>query len=504
GTCSKQERLVQKNLNSHHPHYQPSPRPLWIILLCCLPSEPPSPSQSRKRCPTETWTEEVERLCPRCQTIRDAPSLVPGRAPAAANSNTRFDAGVSPAKPAAVAKRNWFVGDRHLHPVGRPAHTDRGAGQSSSSSGGHRHHVASSSSRSGRQQPPQKETRPRRDTAGPRPQDSTANLRPSPLRVAQTESSQVPPSLERINDSNSNNSNDSSTVKPTKKKRKVGRSAVEGMSNPPMSVLVEDVEKTWGSGSGSSSSSTPSTATSEQAPYTPYTPELPLDELFEEVELMWQRGVEPPSRLQEPQQKRQGRGGGIPPDDFPAKRPVRDEVDSWPLRKRFGALRVERGPRGRKECVNVRGEQLADDGWFESCSCEDDAVQNADRSYAVTQESAALVRPFSLPTCAEKCRQRLDAKIQDRRKLGDESRTCSAHRAMAVVVSAARVWHVIRPEQWPDQNQTEQNGPDQTRPADLRQTGATVAIFWAARENAPAGAAPSIPHANSVVTGSDD
>ncbi|KAF6813609.1 hypothetical protein CSOJ01_04493 [Colletotrichum sojae] len=118
GTCSKQERLVQKNLNSHHPHDQPSPRPLWMILLCCLPSEPPSPSQSRKRCLTETWTEEVERLCPRCQTIRDAPSLVPGRAPAAANSNTRNDAGGSPAKPAAVAKRNGFVGDRNLHPTG--------------------------------------------------------------------------------------------------------------------------------------------------------------------------------------------------------------------------------------------------------------------------------------------------------------------------------------------------------------------------------------------------
>ncbi|KAF6836845.1 hypothetical protein CPLU01_03426 [Colletotrichum plurivorum] len=109
GTCSKQERLVQKNLKSHHPHYQQSPRPLWMILLCCLPSEPPSPSQSRKRCPTETWTEEVERLCPRCQTIRDAPSLVPGRAPAAANSNTRFDAGGSPAKPAAVVKRNGHL-----------------------------------------------------------------------------------------------------------------------------------------------------------------------------------------------------------------------------------------------------------------------------------------------------------------------------------------------------------------------------------------------------------
>ncbi|KAH0423808.1 hypothetical protein CcaCcLH18_11925 [Colletotrichum camelliae] len=125
----------------------------------------------------------------------------------------------------------------------------------------------------------QDQPRPTR-TQYPKRPESTPSARPAPLRVSNTKQNQ---DLSRSKRSYS---------------RKPGRSAVAALENPPLSAVIEDVEKAWNDAcqgpAGSSAAASPSRKPlREELPPltspTPYSPELPIDDLIDEVELLWRR-----------------------------------------------------------------------------------------------------------------------------------------------------------------------------------------------------------------------
>ncbi|KAJ0345735.1 hypothetical protein COL26b_005113 [Colletotrichum chrysophilum] len=106
--------------------------------------------------------------------------------------------------------------------------------------------------------------------------DSTSSGRPDPLRVSKTKQNQ---DLSRSKRSYS---------------RKPGRSAVAASENPPLSAVIEDGEKAWNDacpdgGSAARTARKPSQELSQLTSPSSYSPELPIDDLIDEVELLWRR-----------------------------------------------------------------------------------------------------------------------------------------------------------------------------------------------------------------------
>ncbi|KAF5515623.1 hypothetical protein CGCS363_v000977 [Colletotrichum siamense] len=108
--------------------------------------------------------------------------------------------------------------------------------------------------------------------------NSTSSGRPAPLRVSKTKQNQDVSKPKR------NNS------------RKPGRSAVGTLENPPLSAVMEDVEKAWNDacpdgGSAARTARKPSQEVPQLTSPSSYSPELPIDDLIDEVELLWRRAA---------------------------------------------------------------------------------------------------------------------------------------------------------------------------------------------------------------------
>ncbi|KAI8227525.1 hypothetical protein K4K56_012451 [Colletotrichum sp. SAR 10_98] len=106
--------------------------------------------------------------------------------------------------------------------------------------------------------------------------NSTSSGRPAPLRVSKTKQNQDLSKPKR------NNS------------RKPGQSAVGTLENPPLSAVMEDVEKAWNDacpdgGSAARTARKPSQEVPQLTSPSSYSPELPIDDLIDEVELLWRR-----------------------------------------------------------------------------------------------------------------------------------------------------------------------------------------------------------------------
>nr|XP_036585244.1 uncharacterized protein CTRU02_04704 [Colletotrichum truncatum]KAF6795141.1 hypothetical protein CTRU02_04704 [Colletotrichum truncatum] len=289
--CERQKQLYQL-YRKEHIHGKQRQRS-WLSLLCmpCFGPEPrpPTPPPLRRECRLEDVLIESDSKCPRCLLLEDQEAAVDRRHRYAYNAYLR------------KATSSGYQIKGRLSANGRSAEhltmTPR-SGQGKSPPGFRSRHevVANSTSLQvpektyqpyrpdadrgtnyaalRRSRPPSRDFVPYSDhqaaeeSPALKSRDSTSHLRPAPLQVSNTKQNKDP-SLRK-----------KGTQKPS-------RSAIAGLQNAPLSALIEDVEKTW-------SRAPPALSSPWQQPTTmvhvSYTPELPVEELMDEVELMWQIG----------------------------------------------------------------------------------------------------------------------------------------------------------------------------------------------------------------------
>ncbi|GKT55335.1 hypothetical protein ColTof4_07798 [Colletotrichum tofieldiae] len=290
-------------------------RSSWLVLICpCFSLFYTSPR--KEKCRLKPILEPLNGKCPRC---------FQEEADAAVFSGLGVDSPARPEDAAVVAsRRQGFIGDKHLHAEGRLGSHDA-YGATGSRRNPHRDYSRSSRGRrdgtdptktgaaveAGLDRPPlwvnaryeeaARQARIRREQRnaqnhehyprhaqrapvyhdrdqtrdqGPsgsmpglgesaynqpgQPRDSTAHLVPRPLQI----------------------SNAKQNREMAKRARANGRSTARARKSPPLSVVLED-RSSWGYQGNTAGSSDPHTVCPES------TPGLPLDELIEEVELLW-------------------------------------------------------------------------------------------------------------------------------------------------------------------------------------------------------------------------
>ncbi|KAF9879100.1 hypothetical protein CkaCkLH20_03333 [Colletotrichum karsti] len=280
---------------------------LHFFFFCCFPAVYSSPTRTPPPTARNCWLEdvavEVDGVCPRCRLWRAQERAVVDR-------RHRYDeheparrrrAGVGAfADPSCGQEREGDVRMRDAERYGESGRRSRrGYRQedveriqaperayrpyrAEEPRGRHDGDTMRSPRRPGRDfvpyvDPPAPVVAPSSRTTQLRNQDSTSHFQPAPLQVSNVKQNQ---------DFTKNRSKSNNQDAP----RRTGRSAIGGLQNPPMSVLVEDVEKTWSrdppaaatAGTASSSRHAPTMSPA------PYTPDLPVEELIDEVELLWQ------------------------------------------------------------------------------------------------------------------------------------------------------------------------------------------------------------------------
>ncbi|KAL0939261.1 uncharacterized protein CTRU02_205871 [Colletotrichum truncatum] len=253
--CERQKQLYQL-YRKEHIHGKQRQRS-WLSLLCmpCFGPEPrpPTPPPLRRECRLEDVLIESDSKCPRCLLLEDQEAAVDRR--------HRSGQGKSPpgfrSRHEVVANSTSLQVPEKTYQPYRPD-ADRGTNYAALR----------------RSRPPSRDFVPYSDhqaaeeSPALKSRDSTSHLRPAPLQVSNTKQNKDP-SLRK-----------KGTQKPS-------RSAIAGLQNAPLSALIEDVEKTW-------SRAPPALSSPWQQPTTmvhvSYTPELPVEELMDEVELMWQIG----------------------------------------------------------------------------------------------------------------------------------------------------------------------------------------------------------------------
>ncbi|KAJ0269675.1 hypothetical protein Brms1b_001063 [Colletotrichum noveboracense] len=317
--CPHQKRLsqlrLQERLDAHRRQ-----RSSWLLCIFCFliaPEPRPRTPEPRRECPLQDVRVEVDDRCPQCRLL-DAQAAAVGRRDRyeydymARRCRVKGEVQVSQmnavadpvsaqvvdiAVPMDEAERRegtrgragWREHDARIREPERTymAYRPEGRRDTDPSAGSRRPNrgrdfvpyvdsgYASSSSSS---ELPQTSRDPSRltQTQHVKSPDSTSSGRPDPLRVSKTKQNQ---DLSRSKRSYS---------------RKPGRSAVAALENPPLSAVIEDVEKAWNDacpdgGSAARTARKPSQELSQLNSPSSYSPELPIDDLIDEVELLWRR-----------------------------------------------------------------------------------------------------------------------------------------------------------------------------------------------------------------------
>ncbi|KAF4428041.1 hypothetical protein CFRS1_v010020 [Colletotrichum fructicola] len=303
--CPHQKRLsqlrLQERLDAHRRQ-----RSSWLLCIFCFliaPEPRPRTPEPRRECPLQDVRVEVDGRCPQCRLL-DAQAAAVGRRDRyeydymARRYRVRGEVQVVDiAVPMDEAERRegtrgragWREHDARIREPERTymAYRPEGRRDTDPSAGSRRPNrgrdfvpyvdsgYASSSSSS---ELPQTSRDPSRltQTQHVKSPDSTSSGRPDPLRVSKTKQNQ---DLSRSKRSYS---------------RKPGRSAVAALENPPLSAVIEDVEKAWNDacpdgGSAARTARKPSQELSQLTSPSSYSPELPIDDLIDEVELLWRR-----------------------------------------------------------------------------------------------------------------------------------------------------------------------------------------------------------------------
>ncbi|KAI8244291.1 hypothetical protein K4K53_003157 [Colletotrichum sp. SAR 10_77] len=228
--CPHQKRLsqlrLQERLDAHRRQ-----RSSWLLCIFCFliaPEPRPRTPEPRRECPLQDVRVEVDGRCPQCRLL-DAQAAAVGR-----RDRYEYDY---------TARRCRVRGEEEVSQMNAVADLD-----------------------------PSRLT-PTQHVKSP---DSTSSGRPAPLQVSKTKQNQDLSKPKR------NNS------------RKPGRSAVGTLENPPLSAVMEDVEKAWNDacpdgGSAARTARKPSQEVPQLTSPSSYSPELPIDDLIDEVELLWRR-----------------------------------------------------------------------------------------------------------------------------------------------------------------------------------------------------------------------
>ncbi|KAL3306792.1 hypothetical protein RB213_010925 [Colletotrichum asianum] len=317
--CPQQKRLsqlrLQERLDAHRRQ-----RSSWLLCIFCFliaPEPRPRTPEPRRECPLQDVRVEVDGRCPQCRLL-DAQAAAVGRRDRyeydymARRCRVRGEEEVSQMNAVADlvsaqvvdlavpmdeterregtrGRAGWREHGARIRepektympyrPEGRQ-NTDDSAGSRRPSRG--RDFVpyvdsgyASSSGSSELPQTPRDPSRPTQ-TQHVKSPNSTSSGRPAPLRVSKTKQNQ-------------------DLSKPKRNySRKPGRSAVAALEKPPLSAVMEDVERAWinacpDGGSAASTARKPSQDVPQLTSPTTYSPELPIDDLIDEVELLWRR-----------------------------------------------------------------------------------------------------------------------------------------------------------------------------------------------------------------------
>ncbi|KAF3804796.1 hypothetical protein GCG54_00004065 [Colletotrichum gloeosporioides] len=228
--CPHQKRLsqlrLQERLDAHRRQ-----RSSWLLCIFCFliaPEPRTRTPEPRRECPLQDVRVEVDGRCPQCRLL-DAQAAAVGR-----RDRYEYDYAARRCRVRGEVRGSEMNAVADLDPS-RPTQTQ---------------HLKSP--------------------------ESTCSGRPAPLRVSKTKQNQ------KLSKSKRSYS------------RKPGRSAVAALENPPLSAVMEDVEKAWNDActDGGSAARTARKPSQELPPLTSpssYSPELPIEDLIDEVELLWRR-----------------------------------------------------------------------------------------------------------------------------------------------------------------------------------------------------------------------
>ncbi|WYZ34523.1 hypothetical protein EsH8_I_000799 [Colletotrichum jinshuiense] len=238
----------------------------WLILVCpcfspLLPSTPATPPPQNRACIRKPVQFRVKGKCPRC--LQEDADAEPDRF----GPDT-----VAPERPKnalTASRRKGFIGDRNLHAEGRLGHM----------------HIMK------RLWTPNQHGGSNGDSLKfnePCMTPTTAHHRPNGCRYIVTEAKDqvfLQPVLEKPRKSSMVGSKTNGDVSRTARANNAGKpggSAARARQNPPLSVIVENLEGEEGHQSHIVGSPQPGSAHSN------YTPDMSLDELIDEVEVLWQ------------------------------------------------------------------------------------------------------------------------------------------------------------------------------------------------------------------------